>query len=227
MKRILVWDLPTRIFHWLLTGAVIGAFVSVKMGGSAMIWHGRFGLCILGLLVFRIVWGVAGSTYVRFRQFVRGPATIKAYLRGEWRGEGHNPLGALSVLALLGTLSLLVATGLFSNDDIVFEGPLYALVDRQLSNSLSSIHRLVEPVIILLVVAHLGAIAFYWHAQKNNLIKPMVFGWKDVPEGDSATGGGIIALVASLGIAIAVVLLGSGIWIPAPPPPPATSAPAW
>lgn len=224
MQRILIWDLPTRVFHWGLVVCVVGAFISAQIGGNAMLWHGRFGLAVLGLLVFRIVWGFVGSTYVRFAQFVRGPAAIKAYLRGEWKGEGHNPLGALSVLALLGTLALLVATGLFANDDIAFEGPLYALVGKELSDKLVGLHKLIEPLIILLVLAHVGAIMFYAHIKKDNLVKPMISGWK-VGAGDTARGGGPLAFVVALIIALAVVFAASGALLPPPPPPPAGTAP--
>jgi cytochrome b len=226
MKRILIWDLPTRIFHWALALSVIGAVVSVNIGGNAMVWHGRFGLGILGLLVFRLVWGFAGSTYVRFTQFVRGPSAIRAYLRGEWRGEGHNPLGALSVLGLLGVLSLLVATGLFSNDDIAFEGPLYALVGKALSDQLVSIHRLMEPLIFGLIAAHLGAIIYYTHFKKKNLVKPMIQGWKESDEGESAQGGRLIGLAVALVLAVAAVVAASGEWFTPPPPtpPPAASS---
>jgi cytochrome b len=192
-----------------------------------MVWHGRFGLGVLGLLVFRIVWGFVGSTYARFTQFVRGPSAIKAYLRGDWKGEGHNPLGALSVLGLLGILSLLVATGLFANDDIAFEGPLYSLVGKDLSDRIVGIHRLIEPVIILLVIAHLGAIMFYAHVKKDNLVKPMVRGWKESEHGEDARGGGAVALVVALLIAGAAVAAASGRFLPAPPPPPPAAAPAF
>lgn len=230
MKRIKLWDLPTRVFHWLLALSVIGAFVTQKIGGNAMVWHGRLGLLVLGLLVFRIIWGFAGSTYARFTQFVRGPAAIKAYLRGEWKGVGHNPLGALSVLGLLAVLVTLVATGIFANDDIAFEGPLYALVGKEFSDTLTGFHRLIEPVILLLVFAHLAAIAFYAHVKKDNLVKPMVRGWKDVEEGESASGGGPVAFVIALIIALGAVAGASGVWIkPPPPPPPAapSSTPNW
>jgi cytochrome b len=227
MKRILIWDLPTRLFHWALVVCVVGAFVSVQIGGNAMVWHGRFGLGVLGLLVFRIVWGFVGSTYARFTQFVRGPAAVQAYLRGEWHGEGHNPLGALSVLGLLGILTLLVSTGLFANDDIAFEGPLYGLIGKDLSDRIVGIHRLIEPVIILLVLAHVGAIMFYAHVKKNNLIKPMVRGWKEVEQGESATGGSVVAVVVALLLAAAAVYAASGAWIPAPPPPAAVTTPSW
>ena len=224
MNRILVWDLPTRLFHWLLVVCVCGSFVSAKIGGNAMVWHGRFGLVVVGLLVFRLVWGVVGSTYARFAQFVRGPATILAYLRGQWHGEGHNPLGALSALAMLGTLLLLVATGLFANDDIAFEGPLYALVGKELSDRVVGIHRLVEPLIILLVLAHLAAIIYYTRFRKETLVMPMITGRK-VGAGETATGGGLRAFVVALVLALAAVYGASGAWIPAPPPPAANSTP--
>jgi cytochrome b len=214
---IRVWDLPTRLFHWLLVVCVLGAFVCAQIGGNAMVWHGRFGLAVVGLLVFRLVWGFVGSTYARFFQFVRGPKEILAYLRGEWHGEGHNPLGALSVLGLLGTLLLLVATGLFANDDIAFEGPLYALVGKDLSDRVVGIHRLLEPVIILLVLAHLSAIVYYVRFKKETLIMPMITGVKE-STAEPARGGGLIAFCVALLLALAAVYGASGAWLPEPPP---------
>ena len=232
MNRILIWDLPTRLFHWLLVLSVCGSFVSAKIGGNAMVWHGRFGLVVVGLLVFRLVWGFVGSTYARFMNFVRGPATVLAYLRGQWSGEGHNPLGALSVLAMLGTLLLLVATGVFANDDIAFEGPLYGLVGKEMSDRLVGIHRLVEPLIILLVVTHIAAIIFYVRFRKQGLVMPMIRGWKVMRSGiqadgagKTATGGGAIAFIIALILALAAVYGASGAWIQAPPPPAANSTP--
>ncbi|MFZ2628088.1 MAG: cytochrome b/b6 domain-containing protein, partial [Rugosibacter sp.] len=151
MPRIRVWDLPLRIVHWALAFCVIAAYISQSIGGNAMVWHGRFGLAVLGLVTFRLVWGFVGSTNARFHHFVRGPKAIAAYLRGQWSGLGHNPLGALSVLALLGVPLLLTLTGLFANDDIVFEGPLYALVSKDLSDRITKIHHWFEPVILILV----------------------------------------------------------------------------
>lgn len=225
MPRFRVWDLPTRIFHWALVLCVAGSFVTVNIGGNAMVWHGRIGLTVLGLLVFRLVWGFVGSTYARFAQFLRGPEAIKAYLHGQWQGAGHNPLGALSVLALLGTLGLLVATGLFANDDIAFEGPLYALVGKDFSDRLAGIHRLIEPLIILLVLAHLGAIFYYVRIKKEALIRPMVTGWKE-GAGQTARGGGMAAFLLAAALALGAMYGASGVWIPPPPVlPPA--APGW
>ena len=226
MARIRVWDLPTRAFHWLLVLCVVAAFVTVKIGGNAMVWHGRIGLAVVGLLVFRIVWGFAGSTYARFASFVRGPAAIRAYLRGDWHGEGHNPLGALSVLALLGVLLALVSTGLFANDDIAFEGPLYALVGKELSDRARGIHHLFEPLVLLLVFLHVAAIAFYVRVRKETLVMPMITGWRE-GSGESARGGGPVAFVVAVAIALAAVYAASGAWLPAPPPPPAGEAPTW
>jgi cytochrome b len=226
-RRVRVWDLPTRLFHWSLLALVVTAFVTQKIGGNAMVWHGRCGLAILGLLVFRMVWGIAGSTYARFTTFVRGPRAIRDYLAGRWQGLGHNPLGALSVLALLGVLALQASTGLFANDDIAFEGPLYPLIDKALSDGFTSIHKLLEPALIALVLAHVGAILFYAHVKKDNLVKPMLTGWKLSEHGEDARGGGTVAFIVALALAAATVTAASGVLLPPPPPPPPNSAPSW
>lgn len=226
-KKIRLWDLPTRLFHWLLVLCVLAAVVSGQLGGNLIDWHGRIGLLIVGLLVFRLVWGIVGSTYARFRQFVPTPARIKAYLRGEWRGEGHNPLGALAVFGLLGLLIAQVLTGLFSNDDIAFVGPLFDLVSKNLSNRLTGIHHLLSNLLIALVVLHVAAIVFYARVKKQSLVKPMITGWKE-GEGESACGGGWFALIVALVLAAAAVYGASGAWLPEPPPPPpAAETPSW
>ena len=226
-QRIRLWDLPTRLFHWLLAGLVVASFVSGKIGGNAMDWHGKFGLAILGLLAFRLVWGFAGSTYARFVSFLPTPAKVLAYLRGQWRGVGHNPLGAFSVFGLLLVLAIQVGTGLFGNDDIAFRGPLYELIGKDLSDRLTGLHKLSVNVLIALVTLHIVAIAFYVRVKKDDLIRPMLTGWKEVApgEGASASGGGALPLAVALLVAVTTVYGGSGAWLPTPPPPP-VSAPA-
>lgn len=227
MQRIRVWDLPTRVFHWALALCVVGSFVTVKLGGNAMVWHGRIGVTVVGLLAFRLVWGFVGSTYARFTQFVRAPRAVRDYLRGQWQGEGHNPLGALSVLAMLATLTLLLATGLFANDDIAFEGPLYALVGKEFSDRMAGIHRVIEPLTILLVLAHLGAIVYYIRFKKETLIMPMISGWK-VGAGETAKGGGVPAFCLALAIALGAAYGASGAWIASSQPVAApAAAPNW
>jgi len=230
-QRIRLWDLPTRLFHWLLALSVAAALISAQLGGNLMDWHGRIGLVIVGLVVFRLVWGVMGSTYARFTQFLPTPAKVKMYLRGEWSGVGHNPLGALSVLGLLGLLSFQLASGLFANDDISFVGPLFELVSKDRSNLLTGLHHWASNLIYLLIALHLAAIAYYAFVKKDNLVKPMVTGWKETDkaaQATSATGGGWVALIVSLCLAGVAVYAASGVWLPAPPPTPAaTATPAW
>lgn len=227
-KKIRVWDLPIRLFHWLLVLAVLALVITGKVGGNLIDWHGRIGVGLAGLIAFRLVWGVAGSTYARFGQFFPTPARIAAYLRDGHRGVGHNPLGAMSVLALLGLLTVQLLTGLVANDDIAFVGPLFELVGRDLSNVATGWHKAVVNLLILLVVLHIAAIVFYARVKKDNLLKPMLTGWKEVGEGETAQGGGWVALVAALAIAGFAVFLASGSWLPEPPPPPpAVETPAW
>ena len=226
-RRVLVWDLPTRLCHWLLVAAIAGAMVTGQIGGNLMDWHGRCGIAIIGLVAFRLVWGLLGSTYARFAQFAPSKAAITAYLRGEWKGLGHNPLGALSVLALLALAALQAISGLFANDDIAFNGPLAQLISKGSSNRLSGLHELSSNLIYLVVALHIGAIAFYARVKKDNLVKPMLTGWKETTEGEPARGGGLAAFVVALAVALGASFAASGAWIDEPPPPPPAAAPTW
>ena len=229
-RRIKLWDLPTRVFHWLLVIAVGAALITGNVGGAAIEWHGRIGLSIVGLIVFRVVWGLIGSSHARFASFLPTPASITAYLRGQWRGIGHNPLGALSVFALLALIALQLCTGLFGNDDIAFNGPLFALISKDLSDRLTGIHEITSNALLALIVVHLAAIAFYAHVKKDNLVKPMVTGYKDLAPGEAgeaATGGGLVAFVVALAVAFAAVYAASGVWYSAPPVPAAQTTPTW
>lgn len=228
LTRIRVWDLPLRLFHWSLVLSVSIAVITGQIGGSWMDLHGIAGLATIGLLVFRLGWGLVGSTHARFRNFAPSASKIRAYLRGRWHGVGHNPLGAFSVFALLGLLALQAASGLFSNDDIAFAGPLAGLVDAGLSARLAAIHQLLANLLLGLLALHVVAIIFYTWFKKENLVKPMVTGWKDVPHGNSATKGSLAALIAVLLVAVAVVYFASGASLheraATPSPPSSTSA---
>lgn len=222
MARVKVWDLPTRLCHWLLLALLVGAIVTENLGGNAMEWHGRIGLAILGLVSFRISWGFVGSTYARFGIFLRGPRTIRAYLRGEWQGLGHNPLGAWAVLVLLVLVLIQATTGLFANDDIAFNGPLYDLVGKDLSDRLSSLHASIAYLLLGLSSVHVLVILYYRRIRRQNLITPMLTGWIEA-RGEPARGGGILAFLLSVLIAALVVYVASGALLSAPPP---TAAPA-
>lgn len=225
--RIKVWDLPTRVFHWVLFLAVSAALLTGLQGGNWMVWHGRLGLLIVGLLVFRLVWGVIGSTYARFIQFVPTPGRVIAYLRGQWHGLGHNPLGALSVLGLLALLLWQSVSGLFSTDDIAFDGPLEGLVDSGTSSWLTGLHRQGLWLIPALVALHLLAILFYRFIRGKDLVTPMLTGTKqtDEPDAEPARGGGPLMFVIALGVAVVAVWAANGGFLPPPPPPP--PPPAW
>jgi cytochrome b len=179
--KVKVWDLPLRLFHWSLVLAVTAAIVTGEIGGSLADWHGRMGLLVLGLLVFRIVWGFVGTTHSRFAEFFPTPGRLLAYLKGAWRGAGHNPLGALSVLALLGILAAQVGTGLFANDDIAFQGPLAELVDKSTSDKLTGWHSRVFWGLATLIGLHIASIVFYAWVKKHNLVLPMLTGNKRLP----------------------------------------------
>jgi cytochrome b len=182
-RRVLVWDFPTRLFHWLLVILVIISFVTGNIGGNAMQYHQWSGFTILALLLFRLVWGFVGSRESRFATFIQRPASVARYAatllrRDSWQHLGHNPLGGWSIIAILFALLVQAATGLFANDDIVTEGPLYGWVSKATSDWLTRIHKLNKAVIIGLVCIHVLAVVFYFFYKRENLVKPMITGAK-------------------------------------------------
>ncbi len=217
-----VWDIPVRLFHWLLVLAVIGLFVTGKLGGNWMEWHQRLGAFVLGLVVFRIIWGVIGGHHARFAKFVKGPATVLAYIKSlSGKGEapvhyaGHNPMGALSVVAMLLVLGFQAVSGLFADDDILSRGPYAGAVAKEVSDWLTRLHKWNSNVILALIGLHIAAILFYVFVKKDNLVKPMFTGKKTKPDdavGAEETGGRywsswIVALLVAAGV---VVLVRSG-----------------
>lgn len=180
-----VWDLPTRVFHWLLAMGVVALVVTGHVGGAQMEWHARLGYAVLTLLLFRLAWGVVGGHWSRFASFVAGPSRIAAYLRGQEhpaRLLGHNPLGALSVLAMIALLLVQVATGLVGDDEIAFTGPLNKFVSTATGLAATSYHKRVgQWLIVALVCLHVGAVLFYLWSRGENLLRPMLHGDKTVP----------------------------------------------
>lgn len=179
-----IWDLPTRLFHWLLAACTIALVISAKVGGNAMLWHFRFGYVVLALLLFRLVWGLVGGYWSRFAAFLYSPARMLRYLRGQGTpedGVGHSPLGALSVFGLLAMLALQVGTGLFSDDEIAFAGPLTRFVSGDGVSLATSLHKDVGQYLVMTLVAlHLLAIAFYSVVKKLSLVPAMITGDKTV-----------------------------------------------
>jgi cytochrome b len=183
-NTVRVWDLPTRLFHWALVACVAGSVATGYIGGGLILWHARLGHAVLALLLFRIVWGVVGGRWSRFASFVRGPGSVVAYLRGQPHPDhlvGHNPLGALSVLAMLLVLLAQVGTGLVSDDEISFTGPLNRFVAGATALKATWYHKEVgQLLIIALVVLHIAAVLFYLWKKRDNLVRPMLSGDKQV-----------------------------------------------
>ena len=155
-----VWDLPTRLFHWLLVALVAFSWWSGKNDRIDLhIWSG---IAILTLLLFRLLWGFFGSSTARFVNFVRGPKAVFGYLRGQWRGIGHSPLGALSVVALLAALGVQVGLGLFSSDeDGLVSGPLAQFVSLDASEEVADLHDDFFDMVLILIAIHIAAVLFY------------------------------------------------------------------
>lgn len=174
---VLVWDLPVRVLHWLIVIAVGVSWWSAEE--RLMDVHRYSGYALLGVLVFRIYWGLAGSPTARFAHFIRGPGSIAAYLRSPAgpAEPGHNPLGGWSVVAMLVLLLTQVGLGLFVTDiDGLESGPLSHLVSFEASRDLADSHELVFNIILAFIALHIAAVLFYLFVRRTNLIGAMFTG---------------------------------------------------
>jgi len=204
-----VWDLPIRLYHWLLAALIAFSWWSVKNHHTD--WHIWSGIAILTLLIFRLLWGLVGSSTARFVNFVRGPSTVLAYLRGGWKGIGHTPLGALSIIALLGATAIQVGLGLISEDeDGIYAGPLSRLVSIDTSDWARELHESWFNVLLGLIVLHVAAIIYYRVAAGRRLTSGMITGRAQVDPGIEPMRPGkwwaaLLCLVAALAISRWVV----------------------
>jgi cytochrome b len=181
-----VWDWPVRVVHWAMAVLLVVLVTTANIGGNAMEWHIRAGETMLALVLFRVVWGFTGSRYARFASFLRGPGAVSRYARSLSRPPhdlhvGHNPLGGWMVIALLVALLFQAGTGLFSNDDVLAEGPLVRFISKDLSDTISGFHIKNAWVVVALASIHIAAVVYYLVALKENLIAPMFHGSKMVP----------------------------------------------
>jgi cytochrome b len=210
----LVWDLPLRITHWLLVITFAGAWATHYAGVQWFTWHRRLGYLTLVLVAFRVLWGFVGTRHARFSTFLRGPAGILAYLRcsGGDAPAGHNPLAALSVVAMLAALLVQAGTGLFANDEIANAGPFYGWIDPATSNRITGVHELVSNVLLVLVGLHLAAIAWHARVRRRPLVRAMFTGRKaaaqvasqeEIPSSRTALA---FLIVVLLGVALAVAI---------------------
>jgi cytochrome b len=213
--RVRVWDLPTRLFHWGLVACIAGLLLTAWIPGAWIEWHARLGYAVLALLAFRLVWGFIGGRWSRFRSFLYAPGSVVAYLRGRAHPDhlvGHNPLGAASVFLMLLALLAQVGTGLASDDEIAFTGPLNRFVSSSTGLAATWFHKEVGAwVVIGLVVLHVAAIAWYLVRKGDNLVRPMVRGDKMVASTVAASRDDLAS--RTLALAVFAACAGGVLWL--------------
>jgi len=234
-ERRLVWDLPLRVFHWSLLLCIVGLYLTAHadadwlqwLTGSFdvtwMEWHFRFGYTVIGLLLFRVVWGFVGPKHARFGQFLSGPRKLLDYVstvlqRDSKPAIGHNPMGALMVLALLGMVAVQAGSGLFTSDDIVWAGPFFPAVSAAFSTAAGSLHHSNFELLQWLIAAHVAAIVFYAVWKRQRLVPPMVHGHKsaEVVPAEEAIKSSRLPLALVLAVAVTVLVW----WVLKQAPPP-------
>ena len=214
LHKVRVWDLPTRFFHWALVACVIGLAITGTVGGNAMAWHFRFGYTVLALLMFRIVWGLVGGRWSRFGAFIYAPQSVINYLKGQGKpehGVGHSPIGAGSVFAMLGFLVAQVGTGLLSDDEIAFAGPLTRFVSNATVSLTTNYHKNIGKwVLLALVMLHIAAIVYYLR-RKHNLVSAMLHGDKDLVVQAPSSRDDTVSRVAA--VLILAICGGAAYWV--------------
>jgi cytochrome b len=227
------WDLPTRLFHWTLVALIISGWVSYEyaeaLGDVTLVWHRWNGLAVLVLIVWRLLWGVAGSSTARFSSFVRAPGAAAGYARSLVAGAlprylGHNPLGAYMVLALLAAVAVQGSLGLFAVDDNdLTGGPLYRLVSEATNRWATRWHGWsFDYVILALAAVHITANALYGLVKREPLIRAMITGRKPAEDYEDAAEAAIVArpllrasiclVIATALVAGAILALGGRLW---------------
>ena len=208
----LVWDLPVRLMHWTLALAVLGSWLTQELDGDYFDWHVRCGYVVLVVATVRVIWGFVGTRHARFGSFVRGPAAAWRYARA-WltssgdespRYVGHNPLGALAIVAMLAMLITQAVTGLFANDQIFSVGPLFGYVSPSTSDELTGIHKQLFDWLAAVSGLHIGASLLYLFWKRDNLIAPMLSGRKSaavVPADEAISGSRVLSWLIAVALA--------------------------
>jgi len=184
-RNVLVWDAATRLFHWLTAALVVAAYVTWRL--DWMDWHARAGEAVLTLVIFRVLWGFFGSATARFAGFVASPRVALTHLAHLLRREpdrqvGHNPAGGWMVMLLLALLLVETLSGLYINNDISDQGPLTELIPAPVANAINAMHWIFWDALLAAIALHLAAILIYATAKRQNLVTPMITGWKRLPE---------------------------------------------
>lgn len=173
-----IWDLPIRLFHWGLVAAIATSWISMKLENMEV--HVISGACVLGLLVFRLFWGIWGASTAQFHRFIPSPHELLSYLRSRTADNlisiGHSPIAALSVIAMLVAIGFQVLTGLVSDDDVYTTGPLIDFVESEFSEWATGMHSTNSDILLGLMGLHIAAILYYKFVKKISLVKPMITG---------------------------------------------------
>lgn len=213
MKKYLVWDLPVRMFHWLLVLCLFAQWLTAEILENAIDWHFYIGYFTLGLIIFRLIWGLVGTQYAKFSSFIAGPKAIWQYFislisKQHTAAIGHNPLGGLLLPAVLILVGLQAISGLFTSDDIVSAGPYYDSASSQIQKWMGWLHHNIFDLLLGLIALHLLAIAWYRLALKNDLVSPMITGKKVVEESKAIRHSKLFrALVIAIAVGIFVYWL--------------------
>jgi cytochrome b len=184
--KVLVWDVPTRLFHWVVATLVVAAYVTWRL--NWMDWHAMAGYALLTSVLFRILWGFFGSETTRFSRFLASPRTAARHLAHALRREpdrqaGHNPAGGWMVLLLLLLLFGETLSGVYVANDVADEGPFTELTPARIANAITALHWIFWDALLTAVALHLLAIFLYMLVKGQNLLLPMVTGWKTLPAG--------------------------------------------
>jgi cytochrome b len=206
VARVRIWDVPTRLIHWLMAALIPTSWWTAESGNLE--FHRYSGYLLLGLVLFRIYWGFAGSSSARFTHFVKGPRAILRYLRGgSAAATSHNPLGALSVVALLLLLLTQITLGLFAVDvDGLESGPLSHYVSFEAGRACAEWHETVFDILVWAIVLHIAAALFYVIIKKQNLIGAMMHGRREYSQQPESPVRFASATRAILGIVLAAAL---------------------
>ncbi|MBF7072536.1 cytochrome b/b6 domain-containing protein [Glaciecola sp. MH2013] len=185
--KIYVWDFPTRIFHWLLVVTFAAQYLTGELLDDAMQWHFYGGYVMLGLIIFRLLWGIVGAYYARFSQFIHGPTTTIAYAKSLNKSSyttylGHNPLGAYSIIFVMSMLLTQTVSGLFITDDIFYSGPYHSVVSDAVEDIMNMLHSNAVNAVLFFLVLHITAMILYKRLKGQALLKAMVTGRKELSE---------------------------------------------
>ena len=219
MEKRLIWDIPTRLFHWLLVACIVAQYLTAEVL-DAIDWHFKIGYFTLGLILFRLLWGFAGTTYARFSQFLAGPGKVLSYAKtmtnpNSPEHAGHNPMGGWMVIALLLLVALQGISGLFIGDDIINNGPYYDAVSDATRDTMNSIHHTAFNILLAAIALHISAVVFYARFKKQMLVPAMLHGKKPTNEAGISSSRLLLALILVI-IVIAAMYYAIEIAPPAP-----------